>query len=115
MDIVRHEFAWRAGTEWARVMATTAGSSRPLAPGSEEEFITEHYWGYTRQRDGGTVEYQVTHPRWATWTVDTAAVHGDLAELYGAELGAVLHRPPDSAFLAVGSPITVHMPTRLPR
>src|SRR3954468_16685226 len=41
-DIVRREFAWRASTEWARVVATTAGAPRPLVPGSEEEFITEH-------------------------------------------------------------------------
>jgi uncharacterized protein len=40
---------------------------------------------------------------------------GDLAALYGATLGAVLQRPPDSAFLAEGSAIAVHAPTRLPR
>ena len=114
-DIVHREFAWRAGTEWARVVATTAGASRPLVSGSEEEFITEHYWGYTRQRDGGTVEYHVSHPRWRTWTVDAATVHGDLAELYGAPLADVLRRHPDSAFLAEGSAIAVHMPERLQR
>ena len=48
-----------------------------------------------RQRDGGTVEYHVTHPRWRTWTVDAAEVHGDLADLYGAPLGDVLRRAPD--------------------
>ena len=82
-------------------------------PESEAEFITEHYWGYTRQRDGGTVEYHVAHPRWRTWTVDAAEVRGDLAELYGAELADVLRRPSDSAFLAEGSVIAVHMPERL--
>lgn len=36
--------------------ATTSGASRTLESGSEAEFITEHYWGYTKQRDGGTLE-----------------------------------------------------------
>jgi hypothetical protein len=40
-----------------------SGAPEEAAPGSEEEFITEHYWGYTRQRDGGTIEYRVEHPR----------------------------------------------------
>ena len=38
------------------------GPARALEAGSEAEFITEHYWGYTPQRDGGTVEYVVRHP-----------------------------------------------------
>ena len=108
---VRYE--WRQRAEWSALTVNAGGSATPLAPGSEAEFITEHYWGYTRQRDGGTVEYHVTHPRWRTWTVTSAAVQGDLAELYGVELGAVLRRPPDSAFLAEGSAIAVHMPERM--
>jgi hypothetical protein len=89
------------------------GTATSIAPGSEAEFITEHYWGYTRQRDGGTVEYQVTHPRWRTWRVEHATLAGDLAELYGPAFARELARPPDSAFLAEGSAIAVHLPTRL--
>jgi len=108
---VRYEWRQRAG--WCALTVEANGTAAPLAPGSEAEFITEHYWGYTRQRDGGTVEYHVTHPRWRTWPVTSAAVQGDLSELYGAALGDVLRRPPDSAFLADGSSIAVHMPERL--
>ena len=64
-------------------------------------------------RQRGTVEYRVAHPSWRTWSVDTASVHGDLSGLYGAELGRALTRAPDSAFLAEGSRIEVHMPARL--
>src|SRR5687767_12976800 len=35
-----------------------------ITDGSEEEFIVQHYWGYTRQRDGSTVQYQVEHEPW---------------------------------------------------
>jgi uncharacterized protein len=108
---LRYEWRQRAG--WSAIAVEASGIATPLVSGSEAEFITEHYWGYTRQRDGGTVEYHVAHPRWRTWTVDAAAVRGDLAELYGAALGDVLRRPPDSAFLAEGSAIAVHPPERL--
>jgi len=108
---VRYEWRRRAG--WSALVVEASGTATPLVSGSEAEFITEHYWGYTRQRDGGTVEYHVTHPRWRTWTVTSAAVHGDLVELYGTALGDVLRRPPDSAFLAEGSAIAVHVPERM--
>jgi hypothetical protein len=52
---------------------------------SEEAFIAEHYWGYSRQRDGATVEYQVEHPRWRVWRAEAAALSCDVAALYGAE------------------------------
>jgi uncharacterized protein YqjF (DUF2071 family) len=112
-DIVRREFAWRAGTEWARVVATTAGSPRPLVSGSEEEFITEHYWGYTRQRDGGTIEYRVDHPRWNVWTAVDARLQGNIARVYGDAFAEALGGAPTSAFVADGSPVTVFAPSRI--
>ena len=72
-------YEWRQRSSWSAIVVEASGPATALAPGSEAEFITEHYWGYTRQRDGGTVEYHVTHPRWRTWAVNAAAVQGDLA------------------------------------
>jgi uncharacterized protein YqjF (DUF2071 family) len=68
-------YQWRQ-QRWYTLEATISGPSRPLEPGSQAEFITEHYWGYTRQRDGGTIEYRVTHPRWQVWTPTAAASGG---------------------------------------
>jgi len=44
--------------EWAAPRPPGRAGAR-RRPGSEEEFITEHYWGYSRSRGGGTVEYRV--------------------------------------------------------
>lgn len=109
--VVRYD--WRQRSGWSGLAVDASGRAAPLVAGSEAEFITEHFWGYTRQRDGGTVEYRVTHPSWRTWMVDTASVRGDLSEPYGAELGRMLAGTPDSAFLAEGSRIEVHTPVRL--
>jgi uncharacterized protein YqjF (DUF2071 family) len=112
-DTTEREFAWRANGQWTRIIATTVGPPRPLVPGSEEEFITEHYWGYTRQRDGGTIEYRVDHPRWNVWDAAGAGFEGDVAAVYGDTFGAALARPPRSAFVADGSAVTVYPPTRI--
>ena len=65
-------YAWRYGTGDFSLSATVEGPAAALTSGSEEEFITEHYWGYARQRDGGTIEYEVEHPRWRVWTTPRA-------------------------------------------
>ena len=99
---------------WAHVtVETTDPLPQPIAPGSHEEYITEHFWGYTRQRDGGTIEYQVEHPGWRVWQTARATVTGHAEELYGIEFARILASPPDSAFLAEGSAVTVSRPTRI--
>jgi uncharacterized protein len=107
------EYAWRCATGWTRVHAETEGPPRPLQAGSEEEFITEHYWGYTRQRDGGTIEYRVDHPRWSVWSAREARLDGDVSPVYGAAFADALAAAPHSAFVADGSPVTVYAPSRL--
>ncbi|MBK5188158.1 MAG: DUF2071 domain-containing protein, partial [Gemmatimonadaceae bacterium] len=60
----RVSYEWKTGSRWQHVAATATGAPSLPSPDSEETFVTEHYWGYTRQRDGGSVEYEVSHPRW---------------------------------------------------
>jgi len=60
----RLTYEWRTGGAWQSLAATATGAPAVPEPGSENAFITEHHWGYTRQRDGSTVEYEVTNPVW---------------------------------------------------
>ncbi|HEV7670950.1 MAG TPA: DUF2071 domain-containing protein [Thermoanaerobaculia bacterium] len=106
-------YGWRHRGESFALTAEATGPAQPLAPDSEAEFITEHYWAYTRQRDGGTLEYQVEHPPWSVWTPDRATCTGPGELLYGPDFGSILAKPPASAFLAVGSPVAVHKGVRL--
>jgi uncharacterized protein YqjF (DUF2071 family) len=106
-------YEWRESSRWARLAVEPMGGREPLRSGSEEEFITQHYWGYTRQRDGSTVEYEVRHPAWRVWHLRSAVLEGDLAPVFGERFAAVLAGRPHSAFLADGSAVTVHSPTRL--
>jgi uncharacterized protein YqjF (DUF2071 family) len=108
-------YEWREGSTWTGLSTRTEGPAHAPAAGSEAEFITRHHWGYARQRDGSTMEYQVTHPAWRVWTARDPRLYGAFAQTYGNEFASALAMPPRSAFVADGSPVTVHRPHRLPR
>ena len=110
---IRAEYAWRYGKEKCRMRIETEGANFIPEEGSEEQFITEHYWGYSAQSDGGCLEYEVRHAPWEVWRARQADFAGDAAPLYGAEIARVLRNQPDSAFLAAGSPVTVFRANQL--
>jgi hypothetical protein len=101
------EYAWSYQGNWNSLRATTAGAPKTPTESSETEFITEHYWGYTAQRNGACKEYKVEHVRWDVWDTKEAALRCDVAALYGVKFTEPLNGNPKSAFVAVGSPVVV--------
>jgi uncharacterized protein YqjF (DUF2071 family) len=112
-EVARAAYAWQSGQEQCAMQIETEGPSFLPAEGSESQFITEHYWGYAAQKDGGSLEYEVQHPRWPVWNSKEAGYSGNATNLYGAEFARILTRAPDSAFLAKGSAVTVSKGTRI--
>ncbi len=106
-------YGWRWKGRWNGIGATVSGRPREAASGSEEEFITEHYWGYSAQRNGGCVEYRVEHPRWRVWSMERPELDCDVAGLYGEPFAGPLAAAPSSAFLADGSQVAVYPGRRL--
>jgi uncharacterized protein len=109
------EYGWNCQGRPYRLHAATAGKPQTLIDGTEEHFIAEHYWGYGRQRDGSTLEYQVEHPSWNIWQVDRYDVQGDWTALYGPPWDKALQQRPSSVFVAQGSEVEVMKPVRLRR
>jgi uncharacterized protein YqjF (DUF2071 family) len=109
----RASYHWVFNGRKNRLEIRIKGEGAIVLPGTREEFITEHYWGYACQRDGGTVEYQVEHPRWRVWPAQEATLDCQVESLYGKTFSAFLQQAPSSAFLADGSPVTVFKGTRL--
>lgn len=112
-EVAQAEYTWRAGRERCAMSIETESAGLLPTEGSEAEFITEHYWGYAAQKDGGCLEYEVQHPQWNVWTAKRAAFTGDTTALYGQETARILKQRPDSAFLANGSAVTVSKGTRI--
>lgn len=100
--------AYRWGSQSkVQIEGKVSGQFQPLGEGSQEEFITEHYWGYTKRSNGNTSEYQVLHPRWNVWKCDSASLTGDTDQYYGSQFAEILKEKPYSALVAVGSEVKV--------
>jgi uncharacterized protein YqjF (DUF2071 family) len=57
-DHLSIHYQWRLN-EWNSVSVRAVRPAEEIMLGSEEEFITEHYWGYTKVGDEKTSEYKV--------------------------------------------------------
>lgn len=112
-DIIEAEYTWGTGTSHCTLQAKTNGPAFIPPDGSLGQFIAEHYWGYAAQRDGGCVEYEVRHPQWRVRTAKSAEFSGDASRYYGEAIRKTVMLPPDSAFLAEGSEVTVFRGTRI--
>lgn len=96
-----------------RLAIQVDGEAAALQPGSHQEFITERPWGFTRQRDGGTIEYAVDHPRWNVWRDGRAELSGPLGDFFPQPFSSILTEAPISAFVAEGSAVAVHLPQHI--
>ena len=109
----RFGYEWQCGGRWSQLAAITAGELALPRTGSLEEFIVEHYWGYSAQRDGTTLEYRVEHRPWQVWPTSECRFDTDIERLYGREFVEPLSRTPHSALVADGSAVAVYRGMRL--
>jgi len=111
---IRIAYGWRIHGAWNRIALVCSGSPELPREGSLDQFITEHYWGYCKQRDQISLEYEVRHEPWLVWKAERAELQGDPAQTYGPSFARALGQEPDSAFLAEGSAVSVSRGRRLP-
>lgn len=107
-------YEWRYRGQWQKLSVEANPQGQLMAEGSEEEFLTEHYWGYTKRRDGSTSEYGVEHPRWMVYPVASFEVCADFGAMYGDAFAGLTSQRPASVLLAEGSAVTVRAGRYLP-
>lgn len=107
-EMLETEYAWQYNNRWNRISVKTDLQSKEIAEGSEAEFISEHYWGYTKNGENRTSEYEVRHPRWEVYHVKEYEIDVDFGAVYGSEFSVLTDQQPKSIFLAEGSEISVH-------
>jgi hypothetical protein len=78
-----------------------------MLEGSIEEFIFEHYYGYTKIDEHHSQEYKVNHPRWQVNKVIDYSINCDFQSMYGNDFSFLSDHQPDSVILAEGSEVTV--------
>jgi len=101
------EYCWKKGNEWNGFRVVADLEPEEMDIGSEEEFITEHYWGYAKYSSKKTNEYEVTHPRWQHYPVRHYDIFTDYGATYGSEFKFLNDLIPASVLLSEGSEITV--------
>lgn len=101
------DYEWKHKGLWQRLGVRAGNQLASMVPGSLEEFITEHYWGYAPRRGGGTTEYAVHHRRWQVYPVRAYRIACNFASLYGPDFADLSQRQPDHVLLAEGAPVTI--------
>lgn len=109
----RFAYTWSGPGRGGSLELVCEGEPLEGMAAAEARFITEHYWGYSAQPDGGTLEYEVAHPRWRVFPAREVRFECDVAAVYGAGFVQSLEGRPSSAFVADGSQVVVHRGRRM--
>lgn len=99
-------YQWKLGKSWQNISVTTEKEYSKIVDHSEEQFITEHYFGYTKYGDK-TYEYEVVHPSWRQLKVKTSQIDLDFESNYGSAFKCLRSASPTSIILAEGSEVSV--------
>lgn len=93
----------------AQVLRVT-GRKPAFLPGpqSDEHFFKEHHWGFGRTRRGKALRYEVAHPPWEVFAVESFHIEMDWGSVYGPEWQFLSKAMPMSTVFADGSAIAVY-------
>ena len=101
------EYKWKKNNKWNSIKIEANLNKDKIEAASEEEFITEHYWGYAKVSQHRSNEYEVSHPKWEVYQVKDFEIDVDFSAVYGSAFGVLNSIRPHSVMLAEGSEITV--------
>jgi hypothetical protein len=106
-------YQWKNENKWNTILIETQKEPIEIEANSEAEFITEHYFGYTKVNKEKTFEYEVKHPRWQQYRVTNHNLDVDFKKTYSKEFEFLNNQKPISVMLAVGSEISVENKKRI--
>lgn len=101
------KYQWKINNKWNNISVNASKENEPMLPESIEEFIFEHYYGYTKINDLISQEYKVNHPRWHVSRVIKYSIDCDFKSMYGNDFSFLSDTKPDSVIIAEGSTVTV--------
>ena len=107
------QYQWKIANNWNKIEIETNKNPIEIKINSEAEFITEHYFGYTKVNEKTTFEYEVRHPRWQQLEVIKNNSKINFEQVYGQEFAFVKDLKPTSIFLAIGSAISIEGKKRI--
>jgi len=105
-EALHFEYRWKVNNQWQSISASTKNTAIPIAENSEAQFITAHYFGYTKHKNK-TFQYEVLHPAWLHYPVTDFKLTMDFETNYGAAFKFLNSSKPTSVILAKGSEVSI--------
>ncbi len=100
-------YQWEINNNKYAIDTNFQNKDSEILPNSHEEFIYEHYYGYTKVNDGETWEYKVNHERWRVNKHLTHTINCNFENLYGNAFSFLNNEQPHSVYNAVGSKVFI--------
>jgi uncharacterized protein len=101
------EYYWKINKVWNSIIVDATLSNEVMKKDSFEEYIFEHYFGYTKIDDVNTEEYAISHPSWKINVINSYTINCDFETMYGKPFAHLNNVKPDSIFIAEGSGVSV--------
>ncbi|HRC32747.1 MAG TPA: DUF2071 domain-containing protein [Bacteroidia bacterium] len=101
------EYQWKVQSKWNSIKVVATVAKQKMVAGSMEEFIFEHYFGYTKVNSQHSIEYKINHPSWEINAIHHSHIDCDFAAFYGKDFELLNSIKPHSIMLAEGSDISV--------
>ena len=102
------EYFWKIKGAWNFIKVKATPKETVMVKGSIEEFIFEHYYGYTQISKNISQEYMIAHISWMINKIDYSSIVCDFSAMYGDAFAALSTTLPNSIMLAIGSDIAVN-------
>ncbi|MEX2594601.1 MAG: DUF2071 domain-containing protein [Anditalea sp.] len=110
--MVSASYSFEVKDHWNRVSAKAEALEREILPGSLEDFIAEHYYGYNKWYGNRTMEIKLKRPAWKYQKLLSFDVDCRFEDFYPPQFLPFLYEEPHSVQFITGSPVDM-MPSRI--
>lgn len=107
-DTKQIKYQWKVNKKWNSLQVNASILSKNMEPNSIENYIFEHYFGYTKANEKRSIEYKINHPSWKINSVNNYFIDCDFGAFYGNNFEILNRTKPQSVMLAEGSDISVN-------
>jgi uncharacterized protein YqjF (DUF2071 family) len=106
-------YSCRINKRWNYLSMESASVNAEPLSGGIEDFISDHYWGYTKKSLNKTSEFQIEHRPWKIFPAKKFDMDLDTASIYGEQFKEYFVPKPVNTFLMDGSYTKVSWPVML--
>ena len=111
-DFKEIKYEWLKDNKWNSIALESSTTNESMKEGSFEQFIFEHYYGYTKINEQATEEYRLHHPSWKINTITKCDINCNFESMYGTDFATLDNTTPIAIFIAEGSKVAIEWKRR---